>query len=115
MANYKEIRFLESTSKLREIVSRNSGRELSLERANQVSVCLEQGRLFFEAAQQVGWEIKPLLVYYGIVGFAKAMCLVRNWEKLENLPARHGLSDVSANTSIEDMRVRILKEGTFQR
>ena len=115
MPDYKDIRFLESTSNLREIVSRNSGRELSVERANQISVCLEQGRLFFEAAQSVGWEIKPLLVYYGTVGFAKAIYLVRNLTKLESLPRRHGLIDVSQSSLIEELTVRVEKDGTFQR
>src|SRR5437870_4124184 len=92
MPDYKDIRFLESTSNLRELLSRNSGRELSLERANQISVCLEQGRLLFEAAQESPWEIKPLIVYYGMVGFAKAIFLSRKFAKLETLPQRHGLT-----------------------
>src|SRR6266545_1597811 len=107
MADYKDIRFLESTSKLRDILSENGGREVSLERANQISVCLEQGRLFFEAAEDASWEIKPLLVYYGMVGFAKAIYLSRNFAKLESLPPRHGITDVSNSPSIQEMRVRI--------
>lgn len=114
MPDYKDIRFLESTSNLREILSRNSGRELSLERANQISVCLEQGRLLFEAAQNVAWEIKPLLVYYGMVGFAKAIFLSRKLGKLESLPQRHGLTDISGGLLIEEMRVKMEKDGTFQ-
>ena len=114
MPDYKDIRFLESTSNLRQILSRNSGRELSLERANQISVCLEQGRLLFEAAQNVAWEIKPLLVYYGMVGFAKAIFLSRKLAKLESLPQRHGLTDISESLLIEEMRVRMEKGGTFQ-
>lgn len=114
MADYKDIRFLESTSNLREILSRNSGRQLSLERANQISVCLEQGRLLFEAAENVSWEIKPLLVYYGMVGFAKAIFLSRKLGKLESLPQRHGLTDLSESLLIEEMRVKIEKDGTFQ-
>lgn len=114
MPDYKDIRFLESTSNLREILNRNSGRELSLERANQISVCLEQGRLLFEAAYDVAWEIKPLLVYYGMVGFAKAIFLSRKLGKLESLPQRHGLRDISESPLIEEMRVKIEKDGTFQ-
>jgi YaaC-like Protein len=114
LPDYKDIKFLESTDNLREIVSSNSGRELSLERSNQISVCLEQGRLLFEAAQNVGWEIKPLLVYYGMVGFAKAIYLARNLAKLESLPPRHGLTDISESPLIAEMTVKIDKDGTFQ-
>jgi len=99
VVDYKEIKFLESTSRLRDVLSKNAGRDLSLEWANQISVCLEQGRLFFETAQHASWEIKPLLVYYGMVGFAKAIYLARNFAKLENLPPRHGLTDEGRNIS----------------
>jgi len=114
MPDYKDIRFLESTTNLREILSRNSGRELSLERANQIAACLEQGRLLFESAQNVGWEIKPLLVYYGMVGFSKAIILARNFSKLESLPPRHGLVDLSDSPRIEKLKVRFERDGTFQ-
>lgn len=114
VADYKDIRFLESPTNIREILSKNSGRKLSAERANQISVCLEQGRLLFEAAQDIAWEIKPLLGYYGMVGFAKAIYLVRNLAKLESLPQRHGLTDVSQSSLIEELTVRIEKDGTFQ-
>ena len=115
MPDYKDIRFLESISNLREILHRNSGTQLSAERGNQISVCLEQGRLLSEAAQNVGWEIKPLLVYYGMTGFAKAISLWREFGKLESLPQRHGLRDVSDSTLIEEMKVKIEGDGTFQR
>ncbi len=114
MTNYKDIRFLESTSNLREILSCNSGRELSLERANQIAVCLEQGRLYFESAANVEWEIKPLLVYYGMVGFAKAITLARNLAKLESLPQKHGVTDISTDFSVDTLTAKIETDGTFQ-
>jgi hypothetical protein len=113
LPDYKEIKFLESTDNLREIISSASGRTLSQERANQISVCLEQGRLYFEAAQNLAWEIKPLLVYYGLVGFAKAIILSRQWRKLEDLPQSHGLKDVSPSGLINEMKLKVDLNGTF--
>lgn len=114
MSDYKAIKFLESTNNLRDILSANSRRELSAERANQISVCLEQGRLFFESAENVEWQIKPLVVYYGMVGFAKAITLARDLAKLESLPQKHGLTDITTDSSVDALRAKIERDGTFQ-
>jgi len=111
---HNKIKFLESTNNLREILGSNSKREISLELANQISVCLEQGRLLFEAAQEGKWEIKPLLIYSGMVGFSKAIIMARNMSKLETLPQRHGLTDISSSPLLEDLEAKVEKDGTFQ-
>jgi len=102
------LKLLESSSNLKRVVSKNLGFELSAEKANQICACLQQGRLYFEAAAPAAWEIKPLLVYYGVAAFSTAVALTRTKQKLESLPQSHGISDVSdANTSLEDLAVNI--------
>jgi len=109
------IKLLESTTNLRRLASKTLGFELSADKANQICTCLQQGRLFYEAAENAPWEIKPLLVYYGLVAFSTAVTLVRTKSKLEMLPQSHGLSDNSKNdTNMENLIVKVEeKRGTF--
>ena len=109
------IKILESASNLKRVVSKNLGFELSAEKANQICACLQQGRLYFEAAGDAAWEIKPLLVYYGVAVFSVAVVLTRTKQKLESLPQNHGISDVSeANARLEDLTAKIEeKTGIF--
>jgi len=77
---------------------------------------LQQGRLFYAAAAESPLEIKPLQLFYGMLGFAKALVLGRSLHGLETLPQTHGIRDVSAgNARISDLRVKIEGDGTFQR
>ena len=102
------IKMLESASNLKRVVSKNLGFQLSGEKANQICACLQQGRLYLEAAGDAAWEIKPLLVYYGVAVFSVAVVLTRTKHKLESLPQNHGISDVSkANARLEDLTVKI--------
>lgn len=108
--------FLESVDNLRRVVRQATGRELNAERALQATVCLRQGRLFFEAAQQAGAEIRPLLLFYGAVAFVKATIVARAYIKLESLPHAHGLRDISApNSTLSALRGKVEGDGVFQR
>jgi YaaC-like Protein len=113
----REIRFLESVDNLKRVIKTATGRMISTELALQVSVCLQQGRLFFESASTAAAEIRPLLLSYGSIAFAKATVMARTFTKLESLPHSHGLTDVSAHNSMtKDLRVKIEDgDGTFQR
>lgn len=111
-----ELRFLESTDHLRKIIGANSPREISYDQANQISVCLEQGRLFYEAAENAPWEIRPLLIYYGIMGFSVGVIMARRLAKLESLPKAHGLTDKSPDlTTVSRLTVRFESDGIFHR
>src|SRR5205823_5134208 len=60
-------------------------------------------------------EIRPLLMFYGIVGFSKALVLIRHQNPLSTLRQGHGVKDVSsANSRIAEIRVKIDGNGTFQ-
>jgi hypothetical protein len=60
-------------------------------------------------------EIKPLLLYYGIVSYAKAVVVARNLRSLSTLSQTHGLADKSRNgSSLADLELEISARGTFQ-
>jgi hypothetical protein len=108
-------RFLESGENLRPLVKQRFGREPSAACAREIAACLQQGRLFYEAASISPLEIQPLLLFYGMVGFAKALIVARRLCSLSTLRHTHGIRDISADTSrIANLRLRIDENGTFQ-
>lgn len=108
-------KFLESTDNLKKIVKKSLGREPNSEVAKGATVCLQQGRLYFEAAEKSPMEIKPLLIFYGIVNYSKGLVIERNFMKIESLPQKHGICDISSQTSkLEGLKVKCEGEGTFQ-
>lgn len=109
------LRFLESPTNLRAVIKRNTGRTASAEIARDISACIQQGRLFFEVGSASPLQIQPLQLYYGMVGFAKAVILSSCVRSIATISQSHGLSDISANNSkIEDLRVRFNGRGVFQ-
>ena len=79
--DWYDIKFLESATNLRELIGNSTGREPSAGIAREIAVCIQQGRLFFEAAVEAPIQIKPLQIYYGVVAFARARA--------------HGLTDIT--------------------
>lgn len=110
------IRFLESATNLRRVLAETSGHNPSTSQARGIAACLQQGRLFYEAAQQSAMEIRPLVQFYGAVAFGKALALSTTHADLATLPQSHGLTEISEPCkTISDLRVRIELDGTFQR
>ena len=113
--DWYHVKFLESTENLKALLGGSSQRIISTGLANDISVCLQQGRSFFELSELSPPEIRPLLLYYGMVGFAKAVALARSLKRLDTLDRTHGLSDVSdPKGSIENFTSRFNACGTFQ-
>ncbi len=110
----QEVRFLESMDNLKPRVKLRFGREPSTGVAREIVGCLLQGRLFYEAAANSPLEIRPLQMFYGMVGFAKALIVASRCMSLSTLRGAHGLKDVSdGGCRIADLRVRITDAGTF--
>ncbi len=110
-----DCRFLESIDNLKPLVKKRFDKEPSTSIAREITACLQQGRLFYEAAELSSLEIRPLLLFYGMVGFAKALAVSSRQSALSTLKPAHGLTDVSAtNSRIADFRVRVESDGTFQ-
>jgi hypothetical protein len=112
--DWSKIRFLESTENLKAVVHQSTGREPPTAIALDIAACLQQGRLFFEIAADAPLQIKPLQIYYGIVGFAKAIILARRVRSISTLAQSHGLRDISQqNTNIEGMTLQFHGSGLF--
>jgi hypothetical protein len=108
-------KFLESASNLKPLIKKSLGREPSMKIAREIAICIQHGRLFYEAAASSPIEIKPLQMFYGMVNFAKALIIARNLKALERLPQTHGLRDISAqNSRLEALKVKIESRGTCQ-
>lgn len=117
MAKYDiyELQFLESAENVRRVIHDTYGREPNAKVAKDVSVCIQQGRMFFESASTAAMEIRPLLLYYGMVAFAKAVVAARTLRPLSSLHQGHGLGDISsANSRISELVFEIRASGTFQ-
>lgn len=118
MDNWTTLRFFESSSNLRAAMERATGERLSATRAREVGICLQQGRLFYAAADASEMPIRPLIQFYGTLALAKALVIARTGSSLSSMPQTHGLSDASgACQTIADLRVRLdaAENGMFQR
>jgi hypothetical protein len=114
-SDWQGCRFLESTDNLKRVLKMRTGRSPSTGLARDVAACLQQGRLFYQAAASAPLEIRPLQQFYGFVGFAKALVTSQRFVSLSTLRGAHGISDVSASSArLMDLSVRIGAAGTFQ-
>lgn len=115
MADWTRITFLESAENLKIPLKRLTGRTASTSLAREVGVCLQQGRLFYQSSEQSALEIRPLLLFYGTLAFAKALFVGRTLKSIATLPQSHGISDISAgNARLKELVVAIGSCGTFQ-
>lgn len=113
--DWHRCKFLESCENLKPLIKRRFGREPNSSTARDIIACLQQGRLFYEAAERSPLEIAPLQLFYGMVGFAKALIMASGSRSLATLKPSHGITDMSAATSrIADLRLKIGGSGTFQ-
>lgn len=113
--DWSNIKFLESATNLRVLLKRVTGRTPSAQVAREIAACLQQGRLFFEIAASAPLQVQPLQIYYGIVGFAKAIILARSVSSIATIAQSHGLSDISQqNARIENLSLRFQNRGVFQ-
>lgn len=112
--DWSQIRFLESAGNLKLAMRARTGRTPSATVAREIATRLQHGRLYFEAAAEAPVEIRPLLLFYGMLAFATAMVLGRSGRASATLKHSHGLSDVSPHGGvIRDLAVRIEHAGTF--
>jgi hypothetical protein len=114
--DWYKIKFLESANNLKPLIKARIGIYPNGAILREIVSCLRQGRLFYEAASRAPLEISPLLLFYGMVGFAKAIVLARNPKNgLSTFCAGHGLKDKSPfGCKIENLKVRIEGKGTYQ-
>ena len=113
--DWHKIKFLESSGNIRPLIKLRLGRVPSSTVAREITVCIQQGRLFYEAAAKAPLEIRPLQLFYGMVGFAKALILARDSRSLTTLKHSHGITDISdEKCKLSDLKIKIGSSGTFQ-
>lgn len=113
--DWYDIKFLESATNVRQLIKRSTDRQPSTGIAREISVSIQQGRLFFEAAIGAPIQIRPLLIYYGVIGFAQAVIVARKNASLATLVRAHGLTDLTPHSGgIESLVLRCENSGTFQ-
>jgi hypothetical protein len=113
--DWYDIKFLESATNVRELIGNSTGRTPSAGIAREIAVCIQQGRLFFEAAVEAPIQIKPLQIYYGVVAFAQAVIVATKCRSLSTLARAHGLTDITQDDAgVEGLALRVEKSGTFQ-
>jgi hypothetical protein len=116
MANdWYEIKFIESATNVRQLIKKSTGRAPNASVAREIAICIQQGRLFFEAAAAAPIQIKPLQIYYGVVAFSQAVIVARTGNSLSTLKRAHGLTDTTQlSASVETLQLRVESNGTFQ-
>lgn len=115
MTDWDEVKFFESAGNVADALKKTNGRRPSAECSRGIAVCMQQGRSFLESAKGAPLEIRPLLVYYGVVAFSKTVVLACNPRSLNALKPSHGLSDISSgNSKILNIVARVEASGTFQ-
>ncbi|MDO3385353.1 YaaC family protein [Gilvimarinus sp. SDUM040013] len=113
--DWYDIKFLESPTNLKSVLNESTGRTPNTNVAIGISTCLQQGRFFFEAAENSPLGIRPLQVFYGVVSFSKAIAAARNGSSISALSQAHGLKDISlADSLLENLTVKVQQRGTFQ-
>jgi hypothetical protein len=114
--DWTRITFLESAQNVKSPLRAMTGKTPSTSIARGVSVCLQQGRLFFESADRSALEIRPLLLFYGTLAFAKALVAGHTLQSIATLPQSHGIRDASSSADrVMELAVRISSSGMFQR
>jgi len=114
--DWYHIKFLESVENLKSTLSRSRGRTPNTNLAYEIAVCLQHGRAFFESARNSSLDIQPLIVFYGMMNFAKAVIMAASFERLAALPRSHGLREPSNDGArIENLALIIDEKGTLQR
>ena len=113
--DWHQCKFIESGGNLKSLIKKRFGREPSVTRLREIGACLQQGRLFYEAASEAPLEIRPLQQFYGMLAFARALIIASQRRSLATLSQSHGLRDVSQHgMRIAEMKVKIQRSGTFQ-
>ena len=108
------IRYLESADHVKQAIAASMSYTPNTSKALEISSCITQGLRFFDSSKTSKMEIKPLLCFYGMSAFSKALILSRTKQSLVNLKAGHGIQDVTTKKArIAEMKLKINSSGTF--
>ena len=96
------------------------GGNASAAKVKQINACFAHGREYFRNAARSDMEVKPLLLYYGVLSCCRGVILANNPDKKEeSLKPRHGLETVDWQHTLSggiknvlELRIRAT-DGTF--
>ena len=98
------------------------GRDLNTSKACEICASITQARGYMESANGAGRSVRPLLLYYGVLGLARGLTLFLSTSLREaGLAQAHGLSASSwgealtrEGGSIGDLKIKLNANGTLQ-
>lgn len=109
------LRHLEGRTAIGDRMLAITGRHPSAAQTEFASSCMLHGRLFWESAHTAPLETRPLLLYYGVAAYAKALVMVRRSVRPQDLSQSHGLScKVGAGDLIGNFAAKANGNGLFQ-
>jgi len=112
--DWSRITFLESAANLKLLLRAQTGKTPPTSLAREAAVGLQQGRLFFQSAERSALEIRPLLLFYGTMAFAKALVICRTLRRFATLSQSHGVKDITpGGARIRELAIRVESGGTF--
>lgn len=98
-----------------------NGRQANAAQAREIRSAFSQARNYFEAARTSARNVKPLLLYYGVIGLSRALVMMRSDLREAHLDQSHGLSArgwqsifSSATPDIAKIIIRINNKGTLR-
>jgi hypothetical protein len=98
-----------------------NNREINAEHAREIRSAVTQAREYFEAASTAGRAVKPLLLYYGVLGLSRAVIMFMSGLREAALSQGHGLSpsdwqSVFSKTELDPgaLEVQINKNGSLR-
>lgn len=111
----------ESQDLVRRRYSELHSRAASAEQAKSINAAFAQGRSYFMSALSADRNIRPLLLYYGVLGLARGTVLMlEKYSRESTLSPSHGLSEVDWKNTLSQhqgdvgsLAIRINKKGTF--
>ena len=112
----------ESSELVKACFKAKHNRDLNTSKALEICASFTQARGYMESANDAGRSVKPLLLYYGILGLARGLTLFLSASLRESsLAQAHGLSVSGwgetltlAGTSIGDLKIKLNANGTLQ-
>jgi hypothetical protein len=119
LSTTEQLSLLHSTDFIRKHYRAVFDRELNAGSASEIAAHVAQAGSYFRSAAAADWNVKPLLQYYGVLTYARALILFRTGRRESALRQTHGLrvgdwSRVVAGSgrSFLDAHV-IVENGTF--
>jgi hypothetical protein len=98
---WQELFHFESRDLLTDLYKRAHGRSLSATKAYAIVASLAQGRAYFRSARGADDLVRPLLLYYGVTGLARATTLFLMPERGEEaLAPAHGVTTEDWQTTL---------------